>query len=209
MRKFPANLVYGSVVYPLKIGLFGGSFNPAHEGHLYISEQALRQLGLDQVWWLVSPQNPLKSAKGMAPFSKRFDSAQKIASKNPKIMVSDIETQLGTTYSWPLIQVLLKRNKRAEFTWLMGADNWEIFHKWMNWRDILESLPVAIFPRPGVLPSTSRSIAARIYKSARLFKTDGVKYTLKDAPKWTYMNFAPHGASSTAIREKVSGKWWD
>ncbi len=131
----------------IKIGLLGGSFNPAHEGHLHISEIARKKLGLDQVWWLVSPQNPLKEKSGMMPFEERFESARKIAGSNPKIIISDIESRLNTIYTSDTLKRLKQKYPRHKFFWLMGTDNLIQLPKWKNWEEIFEYAEVHVFDR--------------------------------------------------------------
>ena len=122
----------GPVADGLRIGLLGGSFNPAHEGHLYVSEVALRRLGLDYVWWLVTPQNPLKGRVGLAPLEDRVRQARRIATR-PRIVVMDIERALGTRYSIDTLKALQRRFPRLNFVWLMGSDNLAIFRRWKRW----------------------------------------------------------------------------
>ncbi len=141
----------------LKVGLLGGSFNPAHEGHLHITKMCLKALGLDRVWWLVSPGNPLKPVKGMAPFAERLASAEAMA-RDPRIVVSDIETRLGTRYTADTLAALTGRFPEIRFVWLMGADNMLQFPKWRNWREIAETVPIAVYPVPytPLTPPTKR-----------------------------------------------------
>ncbi len=131
----------------MKIGLLGGSFNPAHAGHLHISEIALKTLGLKQVWWLVSPQNPLKSKSDMADFSTRFKKAKAIAADNPHIKVLDIEMALGTRYTVDTLKRLQQKFPKTEFVWLMGADNLIQLPKWKKWEEILQLAEVHVFDR--------------------------------------------------------------
>jgi nicotinate (nicotinamide) nucleotide adenylyltransferase len=129
-----------------RIGLLGGSFNPAHDGHLHISEAALAQLQLDEVWWLVSPQNPLKASKGMASLPARLAEAKTVA-RRPDIHVTDIEARLGTQYTIDTLSSLQRYCPRTRFVWLMGADNLEQMPKWRAWTAIFEAAPVAVFAR--------------------------------------------------------------
>ena len=129
--------------------MFGGSFNPAHGGHLYVSLTALRRLKLDYVWWLVSPGNPLKTASATMDFAKRFASAQKLA-RHPRLIVSDIERQLGTRYTIDTVKALLRRFPGVQFVWLMGSDNLENFHLWCDWQKLARLLPMAVVQRPWV-----------------------------------------------------------
>ncbi|MEQ8827725.1 MAG: nicotinate-nucleotide adenylyltransferase, partial [Parvibaculum sp.] len=130
----------------LKVGLLGGSFNPAHEGHLHITKMCLKALGLDRVWWLVSPGNPLKPVKGMAPFAERLASAEAMA-RDPRIVVSDIETRLGTRYTADTLAALTGRFPEIRFVWLMGADNLRQLPGWDRWTEMMALVPVAVFDR--------------------------------------------------------------
>jgi nicotinate-nucleotide adenylyltransferase len=131
-----------------RIGLLGGSFNPAHAGHRHISLSAMRLLGLDEVWWLVSPQNPLKAADGMGSLENRRASAS-IAARHPRIRVLTVEAELGTRYTVDTVAALQARYAQAHFIWLMGADNLAQFHRWRGWRRLARRVAIAIFPRPG------------------------------------------------------------
>jgi nicotinate-nucleotide adenylyltransferase len=139
----------GPVADGLRIGLLGGSFNPAHDGHLYVSETARRRLKLDAVWWLVSPGNPLKDKIAMAPLSARLDSARRIAARHPAIHVSAMEQQLGTIYTIDTVEALQRRFPQIEFVWLMGSDNLEQFSRWKRWEDLARRIPIAVIQRPG------------------------------------------------------------
>lgn len=131
------------------IGLLGGSFNPAHRGHRRASLGALQALGLDEVWWLVSPGNPLKAgAKDMAPYDARMAAAKAMARHAP-IRVSDVEMQLGTRFSIDTMRSLKALYPQHQFIWLLGSDTLPDFHKWRDWRDLARSLPIAVLPRPG------------------------------------------------------------
>jgi nicotinate-nucleotide adenylyltransferase len=131
-----------------KTGLLGGSFNPAHRGHRRITAEAARALGLDEVWWLVSPGNPLKPVEGMAPLPARFRSAQRAARGLP-VRVTAIERELGTRYTIDTIEALRRRFPDREFIWLMGADCLVQFHNWKEWRKIATAAPIAVIARPG------------------------------------------------------------
>lgn len=129
------------------VGLLGGSFNPAHRGHRRMSVEALRRLGLDEVWWLVSPQNPLKPVAGMAPLAARLASARKVA-RHPRIRVSAIEAELGTQLTIDTLQALKRLHPQVRFLWLMGADNLLQFHRWAHWREIARTVPIVVMARP-------------------------------------------------------------
>jgi nicotinate-nucleotide adenylyltransferase len=187
-----------------RIGLLGGSFNPAHDGHRHISLIALRRLGLDQVWWLVSPQNPLKSSDEMAPFEDRLAQAGNMAD-HPKLHVSDIEQKLGTTYSVDTIAELQSRNPDVNFVWLMGGDNLAMFHKWHRWQDIMTGLPVCVMARPGYLREASTSPAARRFASSKISDLDAKFLPSLEAPAWALLQERLHPQSATQIRRQ-SGK---
>jgi len=131
-----------------RTGLLGGSFNPAHRGHRRISVQAAAALGLDEMWWLVSPGNPLKPREGMAPLPARFASARRAARGLP-IRVTAIERELGTRYTVDTLRALRRRFPDRQFVWLMGADNLAQFHRWRDWRKIAATVPIAVIARPG------------------------------------------------------------
>jgi len=139
----------GPVADGLRIGLLGGSFNPAHAGHLYVSETARKRLRLDAVWWLVSPGNPLKDKSSMAPLDVRLDGARQIAGRNPAIHVSALERQLGTIYTVDTVKALQRRFPKVRFVWLMGSDNLEQFSRWRRWDEIARHIPIAVIQRPG------------------------------------------------------------
>jgi len=183
----------------LTIGLLGGSFNPAHEGHLHISLWAMRQLQLDEVWWLVSPQNPLKSKKDMASFARRFDSATHWA-QHPRVKVSDAEVQLGTQYTADTIKKLQQRYPNVRFVWLMGADNWRQFHRWNGWRQIAATVPIAIAERtPDVLACQWAPAALSLRGRRRTSKS----LVGSDLPAWTVLTLPRHPVSATELRKKL------
>lgn len=187
----------------LVIGLLGGSFNPAHEGHLHASALALKQVGLDCVWWLVSPQNPLKSERGMAPFETRLASAKKFA-RHPRIIATGIEAQLGTSFTLDTVKALKRRFPRVHFIWLMGTDNLVQFPRWRNWQEIFRQIPIAAVARPGNV------LAARTSKAAIRFKNDYVppnaRFPHRAPPCWTIIDSgARNPQSATAIRTASRG----
>ncbi|MDE2183889.1 MAG: nicotinate (nicotinamide) nucleotide adenylyltransferase [Alphaproteobacteria bacterium] len=160
----------GPVAPGLRIGLLGGSFNPAHAGHLYVAEIARRRLALDYVWWIVSPQNPLKPVEGMLPFEARYAAARALAAGNPRIVVTELERTLGSSYTLDTIKALRRRFAQVRFVWLMGSDNLEQFHRWRGWREIARRLPVAVVLRPG---STLAPLRARAAKTVHVLVIDG------------------------------------
>lgn len=183
-----------------KIGLLGGSFNPAHEGHVYISEKALELLGLDEIWWLVSPQNPLKETEGMASFEKRFATAQKIAAGNPKIHVSDFEKKSGTNYTFDTLTALNTMYKQHNFVWIMGADNLVQFPKWHKWREILGATPIAIFNREGF---KDKALTGEVVTEFSAYKIENLaKLATSIPPAWAFMDIETPKISATQIRAK-------
>ncbi|MBV6633627.1 MAG: nicotinate-nucleotide adenylyltransferase [Alphaproteobacteria bacterium] len=183
----------------LRVGLLGGSFNPAHDGHRHISLLALKQLRLDQVWWLVSPQNPLKSSKGMAPLVERIESAQSVAC-HPRILVTAIEQDLSTRYTADTLPALRKAFPATGFTWLMGADNLSQIRHWQHWNRIFETMPVAVLARAPYSLRARSSMAAIRYQRHRLPHGRASRLHIGGPPRWVYLPIPLHGASATAIR---------
>jgi nicotinate-nucleotide adenylyltransferase len=180
------------------IGLLGGSFNPAHEGHLYVSREALKRLGLDQVWWLVSPQNPLKPRAGMAPFEDRLAYARALVD-DPRIRVSDLEARLDVTYTADTL-ARLARLPGQRFIWLIGADNLAQLPLWRHWRRIFALAPIAVFDRAPHSSSAAAGRAASVFGHARLPEREALHLKDRPTPAWVYLHLPPHPASSTAIR---------
>lgn len=183
-----------------RIGLLGGSFNPAHRGHRHISLAALDALGLDELWWLVSPGNPLKAeAADMAPFEARLASAKAMARRSP-IRVSDIERELGTRYTIDTVRALQRLHPRARFIWLLGSDTLPDFHKWRDYRDLSRILPIAVLPRPGYDRSAH---AARAMSWLRRFvhpESQAKSWTDWSAPAIVFLRLPPDPTSATAVR---------
>jgi nicotinate-nucleotide adenylyltransferase len=186
------------------VGLLGGSFNPPHAGHLHDSLLALRRLKLDQVWWLVSPQNPLKPRKGMAPFDQRLAAARDFTT-HPRIVVSDIEARLGTTYTADTLDRLASLYPRTRFVWLMGADNMIQIRHWERWQDIFASVPVAVFDRPPYSTKVEGCLAARRFACARAKGSNQTGLSHKAPPAWAFFHTPLKDLSSTVLREK--GFW--
>jgi len=185
------------------IGLLGGSFDPAHDGHVHITRAALKRFGLDRVWWLVSPGNPLKS-KGPAPIKSRVARARAVMD-HPRVVVTDIERHLGTRYTAQTIAALQAAYPKVRFVWLMGADNLAQFHLWQDWHDIMARVPVGVLARPGDRISARMSPAARVYRHNRLIGREAGLLGRSDAPAWTFTNLPMSQSSSTAIRN--AGQW--
>ena len=183
----------------MKTGLLGGSFNPAHGGHRRITLFAMEALGLDEAWWLVSPGNPLKPRKGIAPLAARLRSAHHQARRGP-IRPTAIEAQIGTRYTVDTLKALKRRYPRRQFVWLMGADNLSQFHRWRDWRGIARTMPIAVIARPGydddAMASPAMAWLRRYRVPAASFKTRG-KWS---APALVLLRFDPDPRSATAIR---------
>ncbi|WP_373354715.1 nicotinate-nucleotide adenylyltransferase [Pseudoroseicyclus sp. CXY001] len=182
------------------IGLLGGSFDPAHEGHANITRAALTRFSLDAVWWLVSPGNPLKT-RGPAPMAERIARGRQVMD-HPKVTVSDIEVRLGTRYTAQTLAKLQHLYPEARFVWLMGADNLAQFHLWQDWREIMERVPVGILARPGQRISARLSVAARVYRSARIPAAEARRLGRAEAPAWCFINLPMSPESSSAIRAR-------
>ena len=182
-----------------RVGLLGGSFNPAHRAHRAISFAAIAELGLDEVWWLVSPGNPLKSAAGMAPLPARFASAQRMARRAP-IRVTAIERQFGTRYTIDTLRALQRRYPTRQFVWIMGADNLAQFGQWKDWRGIARTMPIAVFARPGYYRQAAASPAAAWLRRYSVSPA-GLKHSGEwSAPALAYLRYDPDPISATAIR---------
>ncbi len=186
----------------MRIGLFGGSFNPPHEAHRLAALVALKKLGLDAVWWLVSPGNPLKSGRGLAPLEERIAAAKRLA-RHPRIAVTGIEAALGTRYTSDTIAALKARCRGVRFVWIMGADNLAQFHLWQNWRGIAAMLPIAVIDRPGASLRASAGVAAQTLARHRLTESDGLLLADARPPAWIFLHGLKSPLSSTALRAKM------
>ena len=182
------------------VGLLGGSFNPAHDGHLHISQEALKRLGLDQIWWLVSPQNPLKERAGMAPLAERVAGARAKCAGNRRIRVTAIETELKTTYTAQTLERLRRRYPAIRFVWLMGSDNLIQIPRWKNWHKIFILTPIAVFTRPTYDSRALVGKAAHRFRRRRLPQTAIRRLSRRSTPVWAFLRFRRHSASATEIR---------
>ena len=185
------------------IGLFGGSFDPAHLGHLHISREALKRFGLDRVWWLVSPGNPLKF-KGPAPLVQRLAAAHALVD-HPRIIVTDIEARIGTRYTAQTIAALQALYPGVRFVWLMGADNLAQFHRWQDWQGIMQNVAVGVLARPGSRIAARTAKAAAIYRHTKLPADAAKLLAHATPPAWCFVNLPMIDASSSAIRAR--GEW--
>ena len=180
-------------------GLLGGSFNPAHGGHRRITRFAMAELGLDEVWWMVSPGNPLKPTQGMAPLHARVRSAQALARRGP-IRVTAVERELGTRYTVDTLQALTRRWPKRDFVWLMGADNLAQFHLWKDWREIARTMPIAVIARPGY---DAAAIASPAMAWLRRYRVPPASFSQAGGwgtPALRLMRFDPDPRSATALR---------
>ena len=189
----------------IRVGLLGGSFNPAHGGHRRISLFAREALGLDEVWWLVSPGNPLKPKAGMAPLAARLAAARKTARRAP-IRVTAIERELGTKYTIDTLRSLIRRYPKRRFVWLMGSDNLAQFHRWREWRKIARAMPIAVIARPGydaaAIASPAMAWLARYRRSAAslITRKTGSNRAEWSAPALIQLRFDPDPRSATQLR---------
>jgi nicotinate-nucleotide adenylyltransferase len=185
----------------MRIGLLGGSFNPAHEGHRHISLLALKYLHLDELWWLVSPQNPLKSTNDMAPFAERLASAHAMA-RHPRIRVSDIESRLHTRYTADTLHALRSRFPQTRFVWIMGADNLAQIPRWERWTEIFNTVPIAVFDRATYSFRALAGKAAQRFARQRIESRNAAALADQKAPAWVYFHARRHPASASSIRAR-------
>ena len=182
------------------VGLLGGSFNPAHAGHRHLSELALKRLGLDEVWWLVSPQNPLKPEAGMAKLAERLGSAAALC-RHPRMSARDVEARMGTRYSADTLALLKRRFPRVRFVWLMGADNLIQIPRWEQWGEIFRTLPVAVFARPPYSLRALSGIAAHRFAGWRWREQSARRLARAKPPAWVFLHTRLERTSATSIRQ--------
>ena len=183
----------------MRIGHLGGSFNPAHGGHRAISLMAMRALGLDAVWWLVSPGNPLKPKAGMAPLAARLASAR-VQARGAAIVPTAIERDLGTVYTVDTLRALLRRYPDHHFIWLMGADNLVQFHRWRDWRRIACTVPIAVIARPGYDARARAAVAMSWFRRGVRRSDQRQNWTQWSLPALVFLRFPPDPRSATQIR---------
>lgn len=188
----------------MAVGLFGGSFNPPHAGHALVAEIAMRRLRLDQLWWVVTPGNPLKSARELAPLADRIALSERIAS-DPRIKVTAFEAAHRLRYSADTIELVQSRNPGVHFVWIMGADSLRDFHRWERWRDIARSIPIAVIDRPGATLAFLSSVMAKTFDYARVDETDAGLLARRRPPAWTFIHGPRSSLSSTALRAAATG----
>jgi nicotinate-nucleotide adenylyltransferase len=188
------------------IGLLGGSFNPAHAGHLHISLWALARLRLDGVWWLVSPQNPLKSTEGMGSYADRMAAARAVAKAEPRIEVSDFEREAGTRYTIDTLLALKRHYPEHRFVFLMGADLFIQLPRWRSWTTILRTVPIAVFPRPSYSKRALSSRAARRFAAFRVPEIRAPRLANAPPPAWAFVPATTDPTSATRIRRLLAAK---
>lgn len=183
----------------MTVGLFGGSFNPPHRGHLLVTETAIRRLGLDQLWWIVTPGNPLKDTSALPPLADRIAWSEAI-NADPRVRVTAFEASHDVRFTADTLAIVRRYNPGVRFVWIMGADNLASFHLWQNWRDIALTFPIAVVDRPGATLSYLSSKMAKAFDYARIDESDAALLASLPAPAWTFLHGPRSPVSSTAIR---------
>jgi nicotinate-nucleotide adenylyltransferase len=184
----------------MRVGLMGGSFNPPHEGHRRIAVEALKRLGLSQVWLIVTPGNPLKGRAGLPELKDRIGAARRVV-RHPRLVVTGFEAELPTAFTIDTLRYVRRARPGVRFTWIMGADNLAGFHRWRGWREIMALMPVAVFERPGWRYAALASRTAHAYTLARAPDTLAMKLASLAPPRWTFISQPPIAISSTELRE--------
>ena len=182
-----------------RIGLFGGSFNPPHEGHVNLCDLALKRLELDQIWWMVTPGNPLKDTSELAPLAERIKRCRDLIS-HPRMKVTAFEAAYKVRFTADTLRLVKKLRPRNSFVWLMGADNLAKFHHWQDWRDIMAMMPVAVIDRPGSTLAYRSARAALAYSRYRVDEDDASLLADKNPPAWTFLHGPRNPLSSTKLR---------
>lgn len=187
-----------------KIGLFGGSFNPPHAGHVLVAELALERLKLDQIWWMVTPGNPLKDVSELARLSERISLSEQLIT-DKRIHVTAFEASFQVRYTADTLALVRKHNPDMHLVWIMGADNLNNFHHWQEWDEIARTYPIAVINRPSANMAAEDSVMAQEFISARLPETDAAKLALMQAPAWVFIHGPQSELSSTQLRRQKSG----
>ncbi len=188
----------------MTVGLFGGSFNPAHDGHRHVAETARQKLGLDRIIWLVSPQNPLKSKTETAPLAERMAGLRPFTAHGD--VISDFETRIHATYTLDTLRALKARYPGVHFIWIMGGDSLAGFHRWRGWVQLMHMVPIAVVSRPGALMKARFSPATQRFARYRVAESAAHTLPFREVPAWAYIKGPLHGHSSTALRLKLKAK---
>jgi nicotinate-nucleotide adenylyltransferase len=183
----------------MRIGLFGGTFDPPHAAHRAVSLIAMKRLGLDRVWWLVTPGNPLKDTRGLAPLDERIAAARALAD-HPRIDVTGVEAEIGARYTYDTLHYLVGRCPSVHFVWIMGADNLRSFHRWQNWRGIADLVPMAVVDRLGPSLYATAGVAGQALGRARIPEIQAKSLARRRPPAWVYLHGLKSPLSSTALR---------
>jgi nicotinate-nucleotide adenylyltransferase len=184
----------------MQVGLFGGSFNPPHAGHALVAEIALRRLQLDQLWWIVTPGNPLKPNRDLAPLAERIRLSE-AALHDPRVKVTAFEAAHKIRYTADTLALVKNRNPSVDFVWIMGADSLRDFHRWQRWRQIALTFPIAVIDRPGATLAFLSSVMAKTFDHARIDEADASRLARVKAPAWTFIHGPRSSLSSSAIRD--------
>jgi len=204
-RDFGSLRVKTPLVFPgQRVGIMGGTFNPPHEGHAIVAEAAVKRLGLDQLWFVVTPGNPLKSNGGLPPLAERMQAAKKFA-RGPRMKVTGFQADLGTPYTAATLAYLKRRYPGVHFVWVMGADNLASFHHWQHWRQIAASCPIAVVDRPGWRLKGLSGTTSATLKAKRVPEAKSRGLPLRDTPAWTFLTTRLSALSSTALRAGKAG----
>lgn len=206
-KQSPIHKYQGAFWKNKKVALLGGSFNPAHEGHYHLALKAIEKLDCDFVWWMVSPGNPLKNKNNMADFDRRFDSVLKIVGHHPKMIVTDIERQLGTVYTYFTLKKLKKHFPHTEFVWIMGEDNLFNIHRWYRWKDIFNMMHVALFHRKESSVSKRVSLnfqALNQLQNRRINRRNGHHIYQHTPKRWVLFRSKRFDKSSTEVRKQTN-----
>ena len=188
----------------MRIGLFGGSFNPPHQGHRLASLTALNRLDLSDIWWMVTPGNPLKENSGLPSMQKRMEAARRIAN-HPRISITGFEADIETRYTYDTISYLVKRNPQVHFVWIMGADNLAGFHRWQRWKEITKLVPIVVIDRPRSTLRGAASRAAKYLGFNRVPERDAALLPYMKKPAFMFVHGPRSDLSSTELREKGQG----
>ena len=183
----------------MQVGLFGGSFNPPHAGHALVAEIALRRLDLDQLWWMVTPGNPLKDTRGLSSLAERIAAARALAN-HPRIEVTGVEAQMRTRYTYDTVAKLVARCPGVRFVWIMGADNLRSFHRWQRWRGIANLVPIAVVDRVGPSLYATAGTAGQALSRFRIPETAATSLAYRRPPVWVFLHGLKSPLSSTALR---------